>query len=258
MTHGDRRRGGWSLRGPELVGALLIVIGVVFLLGNANLIRVEWSVLWPIVVIAFGLAILASAVLPRGGTTGSLTIPRDGVQQLELDLVVGGGEFRMAGGSDQLVAITSNRDDIESRVDRSGPRARVRLRQDVAWWPFGRPYARWDVALPADIATALSVQGGAGSFEADLSAVRIVDARLAFGAAQARITLPHPSGDVALRITSGAASVTIQVPPGVEASVRGSGGLLQVEGRTETPGYATARDRVTVSVSGGASQIRVI
>jgi hypothetical protein len=259
MADREGRGTSWSLRGPELVGVLLIGIGIIYFLGNANLIRINWGLLWPVLVIALGLLILYSAMRPRGATASTLQVPRDDVQQLELDLQVGGGEFHLAGGSDQLVDVRSNRDDIESRVDRQGTRGRIRLRQDAAWWPFrGGSYARWDLKLPADVATALTIQGGAGSFDADLSALRVVDARLTFGAAQARITLPHPTGEVAVKVSSGAASVTIQVPPGVEATVKTSGGLLQVEGRTETPGYATARDRVTVSVTGGASQIRVI
>jgi hypothetical protein len=259
MADREERGTGWSLRGPELVGILLIGIGIVYFLGNANIIRINWGLLWPVLVIALGLVILYSAIRPREGKAATLQIPREGTQQLELDLQVGGGEFVLAGGTDQLLDVQSNRDDIESIVDRQGQRSRIRLRQDAAWWPFGgRPYARWDLKLPADVATALTIQGGAGSVEADLSSLRIVDARLTFGAAQARVTLPHPTGEVAVKVSSGAASVTIQVPPGVEATVRTSGGLLQVQGRTETPGYATARDRVTVSVTGGASQIRVI
>jgi N-acetylmuramic acid 6-phosphate (MurNAc-6-P) etherase len=54
----------------------------------------------------------------------------------------------------------------------------------------------------------------------------------------------------------GAASLQVQVPPGVEARFATSG-LLSVSGRTETPGFATARDRVLVTVTGGAASLTI-
>jgi hypothetical protein len=257
MSH--RYRGGWTPRGPELFGLLLIVVGAVVFLGNANLLRVSWSLIWPILIIGVGAVVLLSAVRPRADTASSASVPRDAAQQLELELTVGGGAFRLHGGAAQLVDVRSNRDDILTRVDRAGKRARVRLRQDISWLPFGvRTYTEWEVGVPDDVQTALMVQGGAGSFDVDLSTAQIVDARLTFGAAQARLTLPRPVGEVNVRISGGAASITIQVPPGVEARVSTSGGLLQLEGRNETPGYATARDRVAVAVTGGASSVKII
>ena len=102
------------------------------------------------------------------------------------------------------------------------------------------------------------MSAGAGDFTLDLSGLQIVNGVLSFGAAQARVILPRPTGEVGIRISSGAASVTIQVPPGVEARVAGSGGLMQFDGRNETPGYATSGDRVTVSISGAASAVHVV
>jgi len=259
MSDPKRADGGWSFRGPELLGVLLVVVGLIYFLSNANIVRISWSLVWPLLVIGVGAVILLAAMRPQSDLPGSVDIPRDGVDQLELELSLGAGTFRIGGGGTTLVDVRSNRQDIVSRVDHSGNRRRVRLRQDVRWFPFGvRGDTTWDVRAASDVATALSLSGGAGSFDLDLSGMRIVDARLTLGAAQARVALPRPVGEVAVRITSGAAQVTIQVPPGTEARVTAAGGLLQIAGRTETPGYATARDRVSVSVSGGASSVRVI
>jgi len=259
MSGPKRAGGGWSVRGPELLGLLLVVVGLVYFLGNANIVRISWNLVWPLAVIGVGAVILLAAMRPQSDLPGAVDIPRDGVDQLELELGLGAGTFRVGGGATNLVDVRSNRQDIVSRVGHSGNRNRVRLHQDVRWFPFGvRGPTTWDVRAASDVATALSLSGGAGTFDLDLSGMRIVDARMTIGAAQAKVVLPRPIGEVAFRITSGAAQVTIQVPSGVEARVSASGGLLQVEGRTETPGYASARDRVTVSVSGGASSVRVI
>ena len=124
-------------------------------------------------------------------------------------------------------------------------------------WSF-RGGTEWGVRLAEDVAIVFILNAGAGDFSIDLSRLRIVDARLSFGAAGARVVLPRPAGEVNVRVTAGASNVTIEIPPGVEARVRSEGGLLRFEGRGETPNYATSRDRVTVSISGGASSVRVL
>lgn len=71
------------------------------------------------------------------------------------------------------------------------------------------------------------------------------------------VVLPHPVGDVPLRVEGGAASFTFRIPAGVEARIATSG-LVATSGRNETPGYAAAADRVTVAVTGGVASVRVI
>ena len=273
-------RSGWSLRGSELFGILLIGIGVLYFLNNANVLRISWDVLWPIVLVAFGALFLVQALRPADQSAGAGTAPlasgpgggpapagggsairvqREGTQQLEFDLGVGAGTFRVGGGAAELVEARSIREDIFARFDRSGQRTRVQLRQDANWLPWAfRGGTEWDVQIAEDVPTAFSLHAGAGDFTIDLSKLRIVDARLSIGAARMHLVLPRPNGEVNVKVTAGASDVSIQIPDGVQARVRSEGGLLRVEGRGETPDYATSRDRVTVSISGGASSVRVL
>ncbi|HEY6058456.1 MAG TPA: hypothetical protein VIV06_10510, partial [Candidatus Limnocylindrales bacterium] len=69
--------------------------------------------------------------------------------------------------------------------------------------------------------------------------------------------LPRPSGEVRVALRSGASSITIQVPPGVEARVT-TAGLMSVDGRTETPGFSSTANRVLVDVQAGASSVRIV
>ena len=282
-----RRASGWSPSGTEIVGFLLIAVGVIYLLNNADIISVSWGELWPLVLVAVGALILVRAMRPpeppavgaaampmagagsspppapapgpTGRGTASVAVPREGATQLDLDLGVGAGTFRVGGGAPDLVEVRSSREDVYSRVERSGARAYVRLRQDASWLPWSfRGGTEWAVRLADDVPTVFTVNAGAGDFSIDLSTLRVVDARLSIGAAQARVVLPRPTGEVNVRLTAGASTVTIEIPPGVEARVRSEGGLLRFEGRGETPNYATSRDRVSVSISGGASSVRVL
>ena len=115
----------------------------------------------------------------------------------------------------------------------------------------------WQVRVASGVPVALSVQVGAGSFDLDLEDVAVTGATFGIGAADARIVLPRPRGEVAMRVEGGAAQVTFEVPLGVEARVSTSG-LVTTSGPTQSHGYATAADRVTVTVTGGAAAVRVV
>lgn len=256
----DRRRSGRDWRGAELIGIVLIAVGIVYLLGSFGVIRVAWGVIWPILIIGLGGLILYSALRPSRRRPSSAAVARGSSARLELDLSVGAGRFRLDGGATpgNLVEVASTNDDIATRIERVDDRAVVRLRQDFAWWPDSwRTVSDWTIRLASDVPTMLSMNAGAGDFLVDLSGIAIAAARLQVGAAQARLILPRPHGAVEIRVSGGATQLTFSPPPGVEYRVETSGGLTSVDGLTQSPGYATATDRVLVRFSGGAASVRI-
>ncbi len=257
MTHRYRRSG----TGPEVIGIVLIVVGGLFLLQNVGLFRLAWGAFWPLLVVVVGVVILVSALRPRTAAPSTVTVPVDGADRLELALRFGAGRVRVAGDAPTgtLVAAHSLDDDVASTVQRDGSLARVRLSREVGdWFPlsWSRPGAEWTIGLAPTVPTRLDLSAGAGELTFDLLGVAVADARMSVGAAQLNVRLPRPVGEVPVRITAGAASVVLEVPAGVEARVITSG-LMSVDGRNETPGYGTAHDRVTVTVEGGASSVRI-
>jgi hypothetical protein len=248
------------MRGLEVVGVLLIALGVLFLLGQFGWIVFGWATFWPLLLVGAGVVILVGG-LGSGGTGGESVahVPREGSDQLELDLRLGAGRFALRGGSTDLVEAASKASDIDVTTRREGRRARVRLGLARPWFPFTeRGTPDWRISVGTDVATRLDIAAGAGDFNLDLSGIRVVDARVSVGAAQARVTLPHPIGEVPIRISTGASQITIAVPAGVQARVLTSGGLFDVSGPVESLGYTTAVDRVAVRVEGGAASIRVV
>jgi hypothetical protein len=258
----DRRRdrhSGWA--DPAIVfGVVLVLLGALILLNNAGLLLLDWGVTWPLLVIAAGLVIMAGAFMGRGADAvalQSVTIPAEDARRLELTLRLGAGRYALAAGTAELVDVTANEPSIESQVDRLGDLARVRLSPAAERWGWTwHGGFEWRIAVARDIPTMLDVRAGAGDFALDLTDVSIVSAQIGIGAAELRVVLPRPRGDVPIRVEGGAASMTFQVPPEVEARVTTSG-LVTMSGRSETPGYATAADRVTVTVTGGAASVRV-
>ena len=128
---------------------------------------------------------------------------------------------------------------------------------------LGLSYAVWytltDVlvttALPGDIDLDESV--GAGDFNVDLGDVMITRATVNNGASDLTIGLPRPKGEVPITISTGASSVTIEAPAGIQYRVTTTGGLNSITGTQETPGYGAARDRLTITISAGMSSIPI-
>jgi hypothetical protein len=247
--------------GALIGGIVLIVVGVAFLLQNAGVIRVDWGVLWPALIIAIGAVFIVGALGRRDSGPGEthVTIPVDGASRLDLSLRVGAGRYHLGAGAGALVSVAASGPTIEHRFERAGDAARVRLSTAVDSWSWGRMAGGtdWQIGILPGLPVDLDVQAGAGDFVLDLSALAVVGARCSIGAAELRVVLPHPRGDVPIRVEGGAAQFTFVVPPGVEARVAVTG-LVTSSGPSETPGYAAARDRVSVSVTGGAAAVRVV
>jgi hypothetical protein len=126
-----------------------------------------------------------------------------------------------------------------------------------------------ETRVASDVSTSLSLDGGAGEFIIDLRDVITRSAKLNVGAASLTLTLPKPAADatVTIDINAGASSIVVEVPDGVEARVETKGAILTLRssnprvtvsgGAAETPGYGTAKARVIVRVTAGASSITI-
>ena len=246
---------------------------------------------WPVptlvaevLVIAVGLALVAYApnlgpgVFVFGGSgpgESDVTVPRSGATELDLTLNAGATRaYRVGGGATELVQAHSA--DADLRVRTTGTsRLNVRLDQ-VTPNGFIRPAGEADiqVQVASDVPTSLTINAGAGQFDIDLSDIHVRSADVNVGASSMRFVLPKPTGDVPIDMNGGASNITLTVPDGVEARISTSGGLISLRsdnprlgdtgssrgvfaGKTsvETSGYATAHDRVTLTITAGASSI---
>jgi len=188
-----------------------------------------------------------------------VTVARDGTKVATLRVSVGGTRFTLAGGATELVEFRSDDPDLRPTITRRAHETEVRVEQAFVGvrLPLGGGGTHIEARLASDVPFSIRLESGAGEFLVDLRDVRVSDVRIGTGASSLTVRLPKPAGEVKVDIESGASSITIEVPPGVEAKVSAEGGLLSVSGRTETAGYAAAADRVTVSIRAGASSITI-
>jgi hypothetical protein len=199
----------------------------------------------------------------------AVSAPRGSLASLRLTINGGAATYRITGGSTGAVDATADGTEL-CLSDRSGPSGStsptagdIRLSQSGA--NFGN--ATVTVHVANDVPLSLQLNAGAGEFLIDLHDVKVTDTRFSVGASSTTIVLPHPTGDVPIRLDGGASDITVEIPADVEARVVVTGGLISTTstnpratksgGIIETAGYATAKDRVTVNITGGASSITV-
>lgn len=254
--------------------ALLILLGI----------DIAFSRRWPLPTLAaevviIGAALLLAATQPAALSLASFTfmssndcrnptvstsVPRGTLQTLTLRIDGGGARYRVTGGATGAVEANSDREELCLRDRTNGAKGDVRITQGGAHFGGGSDI---DVKVANDLPLSFQLNAGAGEFVMDLHDVQTTDARLSIGASNTTMVLPRPTGDVSVRIDGGASNIVIEIPADVEARVTLNGGLVSLTSTNpranksgsviETSGYGAAKNRVTVTITGGASSITV-
>jgi DNA-binding MarR family transcriptional regulator len=135
--------------------------------------------------------------------------------------------------------------------------------------PFDWRTAKSDVWLNPAVPWEISLKGGMWKLSADFRTLELRSLEVGGGASDVEIWLPTPAGVVPVRISGGASHVRMHRPTGSALRAEVSGGASQLvfdgqslgsiggRNRLETPGFAAARDRYEVRLSGGASQLTI-
>lgn len=266
---------------------ILITLGVAFLAANLGyLTGLRWSDvlrLWPVLIILAGtdlllrprsfiaaavveIAIVAVAFayvvsgISPAAVAGDYTVnvPRAAATELGLTVNYGAGMFKLAGGGADLVAVRSTQEDVTRTIDQNSTFATVVLssnRPDFIWNGTDR---RWDVQVPSDVRTGMTLNLGAGDFDVDLTSIQLTRATINAGASDLTVRLPaQVKGDVRMTISAGASDVKIYVPQGLAYRVTYSGVAMSASGPMESASYASASDRLTISVSAAAGSVSI-
>jgi hypothetical protein len=259
--------GAWSLAWP----VAWIAVGVVLLLSTTGTLGVgpgelitQW---WPIVLIAVGGWFLVAALWPgRTPPTEALELPLGAATEARLKISFGGGELTVERGPTGRLVAGSFEGGVAHTAVSSGA---VELKPDMSrgfpWWD--RPL-HWRVGVTGEVPLDLVVESGASRSTLDLGETRVRRLELRTGASETRVLLPRAAGASTVRVESGAASVNLEVPPGVAARIRsrmalGSSAIDQARFPRSGDGYAsadweTAANRVEIDIQGGVGSVRVI
>ena len=254
-------------------GSLLILAGVLFMADSLNLININvWGLLWPVGLIAFGLSILWGYYKdPKDALVESLAVPLEATQEAALAIAFGAGQLTLSAGAaaGNLLDATLG-GGAESGVQRTGSRTSVTLKRKWAlenMTNWQKEANDWQIRVAKNIPLSLKLEGGASQTDANLRDLQVRDLRVETGASQTHITLPASAGATTAHFETGMAQVTISVPEGVAARIKVSSGLAEIDVDQsrfpkngdvyESPGYASAVNRVEMHIETGLGSVRV-
>jgi len=262
-------------RGRTFWGAVLLLVGTLLLLENLGILTVDvWQVLWPSLIILFGMwFLLRSTTGPKSLPIETFQVPLDGASKLHLALHYGAGRLHVGPGSSAEAALEGtfeggldhevNRRDTDLHVD-----LRVPTDDVLDLIPWGADHGLdWDLKLSDGVEVELSVDAGASENRLDLGGLNV--SRLAFktGASDTRIRFSERPENAQAEISLGAASAKLTIPDNVAASVRINSGLSGIkidehrfprQGETyESPSFASAAQRLTIRIEAGVGSVEI-
>lgn len=253
-------------------GAVLIILGGLFLLSNLGIITADvWGVLWPTALILFGVWLLWGRLFRRGQDLEHASIPLEGATSARVKLSHGAGRLRVAAGAgpDDLLEGDFG-GGLDLRTRRQDRQLEAELRSPAGgWapWDWGPRGREWDIRFNRAIPISLKMDTGAMESLLDLSELLVLELDLSSGASSTDLTLPAHAGYTRAKISGGAASFKIRLPPGVAASIRYDGGLTSLNvdtgrfprsaGLYQSPDFATAENKVELFIDVGAASVEV-
>lgn len=218
---------------------ILIGLGVVFLL--VNVLNINFSRLWPLVLVAIGVYMLIGreGFGSAGVKKGHYRAPVDDARSADVELHLSVGEARvetLAAGSDLIDADLTYVGDIH--FDVSGAENKVvRLRQtaDSTWqwinpatWFNGGGKYDWRIGLTPKIPMRLNIRGGLGQSELNLRHLNVTDLRLSGGAGQMKVMLPASEAGYDARFEGGLGQADLDIPPSTSMTLELRGGVGQI------------------------------
>jgi hypothetical protein len=246
-------------------GAVLILVGVLMAFGAMRFF-------WPILLIAFGLWLVAGAYLRKGssGKTNPVAVDLQGAREMSVRIGHGAGQLRVGAGASAGKALEGEcTDNVRVTSHLAGDRLEVRVGGEVViapivWNPRGLD---WNLRLSNEVPFSLDLETGANQSTVNLRDLRVTSVKLKTGASSTDLTLPA-AGVLTAEIQMGAAEVTIHVPQGVAARIRSQSGLAEINvdttrfprgnGMYESPDFGSSPNRVDMTVEAGVGKVSII
>lgn len=145
----------------------------------------------------------------------------------------------------------------------------VSIRYPRRLWVPGKEKRAAEVTLSRALPWQIIIGGGAAEVTAELGGLRLASLEIKGGLHAVSLDLPAPTGVVPLRISGGAAEVTIGRPAGVAASVHLKGwatafvfdeqtfGAVGNDVRLQSPGFQPAAPHYAIEVASSANRLTI-
>lgn len=243
----------------------------------------------PIVLTIFGAMILAGiAGFPIVATTTNertqiATMALGAARQARVDITLGAGHLRVAGGSIAGTGAPMPREELlrgefTMAVDAETPAMVYEMAGNVGHltidqasdeafaWPWEHHDLLWDLALNPTVPTALAIEMGAGDLELYLGGMTLTDLDVSIGAGETMLDFsgdwPH---ELTASVESGAGDLTVLVPRqiGVRIELDQGAGSTKAKGLTEADdvyvndAYGQTATTLNLKLHHGAGEVRL-
>jgi hypothetical protein len=214
-------------------GLILVLAGVLFLLDSLNILDINiWGILWPLFLIILGAWFLMGTFFRRSIKTEHANLPLDGAARANVRVLHAAGRLKVGSGAGQGdLLIGDFGGGLDLRSHHIGDLLEATLSMPAQMFPFfDWPGGNldWSFNLARDIPLSLDLETGANEAHVDLTDLVVNDIRIQSGASSTEVTFPARAGLTRARIGAGAASIQLNVPPGVAALIRTRGGLSSI------------------------------
>jgi len=191
------------------------------------------------------------------------------VKVAKLNISGGATTYNLADTSNQLFsASTSDKSDrytFYKNMEDSVPVLNFKMK-DHHGFNFDSDKNRAEFRLNPNPIWEINVETGASSIEFDLSKFKVKSLQLHGGAASFHIKLGMPQATTEVEVETGVSGVDISIPQNAACSIETDSGLSDNnfsgfnktnDNSYETPGYAAAKNKMHIHISGGLSGFNV-
>lgn len=259
-------------------GLVLLFFGGLFLVDSLGIVSINiWGVLWPMLLILFGLWVLLGYFYQGKPAVGEpASVPLEGARSARLKFHHGAGRLVVGSGAGPMDLVSGTfAGGLNYRTRRDGDHldATLRVRDQVfpsvifpGAWGSNRGF-EWLVQLSDEIPLDLKFNLGASETRLELTDLQVQSIRIDTGASASEIYLPDSVAHTQAVVKAGLASVKITVPEGVAARIRVTGGLMDAQvdrarfpksgGYYQSPDYEAAPYKVDLRVDMGLGSVSV-
>jgi N-terminal domain of toast_rack, DUF2154 len=210
---------------------------------------------------------------PVGETrTISQSIPLGEQKSVDVEIKMGAGELRVAGGSSDLMDadFTYNVDawKPEVRYDANGDRGQLTIEQPSGTHHYrGRTRYNWDIRMNNHVPLEMEVNMGAGKANLNFAGLNLSRFTLNAGAGEADIDLDGAwQHDLTASIHGGVGKVTLHLPSdvGVRATVHGGLGAIHANGFSKSgdaytnSAYGKSKVTLGIEIEGGLGEVNLM
>lgn len=190
------------------------------------------------------------------------------VTEASLEIGFGAGKLEVRGGASVLADARLEYVEREPQwqVQQSGSKMSIRATQDNTSGIPVQGSLDWRFSLASNVAYDLNISAGACSADLDLRNVKLQRLNLSTGASSVKVRFPEEP-EMSAKISAGAASLELILPRDVGLRINSTNALLrrmlEAEGLRRdgdvfySEGFATARSKLEIDLSAGATSVKI-